>query len=262
MKMSALVILCVLALVGTSIAQSSKAKRRAPEADSQAEKARQQWSVTPDPALPNVLILGDSISIGYTLQVRKLLEGKANVFRPLSADGKNAANCSGTTAGVKQLDGWLAGHKWAVIHFNWGLHDLKHVTEAGGDKISASPQDPPQATVQKYSENLEAIIKKLKATGARLIFATTTPVPDGCNNPFRDPADAPRYNAVALKVMKDHNVAVDDLFAFCEPQLAGLQLPKNVHFTDDGSKALAKQVAGTIEAELAAGAAKQGTDKE
>ena len=32
--------------------------------------------------LPRVLLLGDSVSIGYTLPARKLLEGKANVHRP------------------------------------------------------------------------------------------------------------------------------------------------------------------------------------
>ena len=41
------------------------------------------WQCVPQPNLPNVLLLGDSISIGYTLQVRELLHGKANVYRPL-----------------------------------------------------------------------------------------------------------------------------------------------------------------------------------
>ena len=34
-----------------------------------------------DPGLPSVLIYGDSISMGYTQEVRKRLEGKANVYR-------------------------------------------------------------------------------------------------------------------------------------------------------------------------------------
>ena len=33
------------------------------------------------PGLPRVLLIGDSISIGYTLPVRRLLAGKANVHR-------------------------------------------------------------------------------------------------------------------------------------------------------------------------------------
>ncbi|WP_390174079.1 hypothetical protein [Rhodopirellula sallentina] len=55
-----------------------------PEAASVAAKqTTQDWTFEPDPTLPNVLIFGDAISIGYTLQVREHLQGKANVFRPM-----------------------------------------------------------------------------------------------------------------------------------------------------------------------------------
>ncbi|MEY3911596.1 MAG: hypothetical protein RLY37_1064, partial [Verrucomicrobiota bacterium] len=53
-----------------------------------------------DKALPNVLILGDSISIGYTRQVREGLNGKANVIRP-------NANCGDTRHGLAQIETWL-----------------------------------------------------------------------------------------------------------------------------------------------------------
>jgi len=214
--------------------------------------ASRPWSFTPDPALPNVLILGDSISIGYTLDVRELLKGKANVFRPLTADGKNAENCSGTTKGVKSIDRWLGDRKWDVIHFNFGLHDLKHVAEPGDDTATSRPLDPRQASVRQYQENLEIIVKKLKATGARLIFATTTPVAPGTTNPLREPEEPPRYNAAAVEIMNANGIAVNDLFAFCEPRLEKIQLPKNVHFTADGYRALAEQVTAVIERELAA----------
>ncbi len=76
--------------------------------------------VTDDPKLPRVLLIGDSISIGYTVPVRELLAGQANVHRPLT-------NCGPTTRGLEQLDGWLGEEKWDVIHFNFGLHDLKYI---------------------------------------------------------------------------------------------------------------------------------------
>jgi acyl-CoA thioesterase-1 len=224
----------------------------APEAGSTAEKQKLNWNFTPDPALPNVLILGDSISIGYTLQVRALLKGKANVYRPVSPDGKRPQNCSGTGSGVENIDRWLAGQTWAVIHFNWGLHDLKHVKKAGTNEKSNDPSGPTQATLEVYAKNLEAITAKLKTTGARLVFATTTPVVPGTLNPLRTP-DAPvRYNAAALEIMKTNNIRVNDLFALCEPHLSEWQLPKNVHFKAKGSAALAKQVATVISEELAA----------
>src|SRR5438093_8938340 len=77
-----------------------------------------------DPKLPRVLLIGDSISIGYTVPVRELLKGKANVHRPLT-------NCEATVRGLRDLDKWLGSGKWDVIHFNWGLHDLKYIGEKG-----------------------------------------------------------------------------------------------------------------------------------
>ncbi|MBL9166659.1 MAG: SGNH/GDSL hydrolase family protein [Verrucomicrobiales bacterium] len=208
------------------------------------------WAGTPDPSLPNVLILGDSISIGYTLQVRSLIQGKANVFRPLTPNGSNPANCEGTTLGVLKLDEWLKGQKWHVIYFNWGLHDLKRVKVPGSGQNSSDPADPPQADLEAYRRNLQAMIPKLKATGAKLIFATTTPVAPGTTNPFRDPSDPPRYNAAAISLMQSEGVRVHDLFAQCEPLLSKLQQPKNVHFTPSGSQFLAERVAAVIAEEL------------
>jgi acyl-CoA thioesterase-1 len=219
----------------------------AAEAGSKAETSKKlNWSFSPDPALPNVLILGDSISIGYTLQVRKLLEGKANVFRPMNTRGDAPQNCSGTTFGVGEVDRWIAGQKWDVIHFNWGLHDLKHVKAPGSNDKSDNPADPVQATLENYSQNIEKIVSKLKTTSAKLIFATTTPVQPGTTNPLREPEAPKAYNAAAVAVAKKGGAAINDLFSFCEPQLHKLQMPLNVHFTPEGSQALAEQVATSI----------------
>jgi len=230
--------LCLTLLIATTVAAADKTGK---------------WAETPDPKLPNVLILGDSISIGYTLQVRELLDGKANVFRPHTADGTKPENCSGTTKGVVSVDRWLGDRKWDVIHFNWGLHDLKHVTEPGGNTVSKKPSDPVQATVDQYAANLEKIVERLNQAGAKLIFATTTPVVPNTTGPLRKPTSPPKYNAAALKIMKEHNVAVNDLFAFCQPQVEKLQRPKNVHFTAAGSQALAEQVAAAIQSALDSG---------
>ena len=74
--------------------------------------------------LPRVLLLGDSISIGYTLGVRQQLQGEANVHRA-------AENCGPTTRGLKQLEKWIGQKQWDVIHFNFGLHDLKYMNQDG-----------------------------------------------------------------------------------------------------------------------------------
>jgi lysophospholipase L1-like esterase len=203
------------------------------------------------PAKKRVLILGDSISIGYTPIVQKMLADEMTVLRPTLKNGK-AENCSGTTAGVANIDRWLQidGGKWDVIHFNWGLHDLKHM-KADGKTASELATDPPQATVEVYEKQLREIVAKLKATGAKLVFATTTPVPEGAMKVYRSDADVIRYNEAALRVMKENNIAVNNLYAFAKPQLAQIQIqPANVHFTPKGSEALAGEVVKAIRAAL------------
>ena len=223
----------------------------APEKGSHAEtNKRTIWSFTPDAELPNVLILGDSISIGYTLQVRKLLKGKANVYRPMDANGTRPLNCSGSIFGLNLCAQTLKAHKWDIIHFNWGLHDLKHVKKAGTNNNSNNPNDPRQCSPKNYEINMRKIVKELIKTEAKLIFATTTPVVPETINPLRTPESPIEYNAIAIKIMEENKIRTNDLYAYSLPNLKEWQLPKNVHFKRKGSQALAKQVASVISDEL------------
>lgn len=231
-------------------AEKASKNRFRPETGSLAETDKNLvWEFTPDPSLPNVLILGDSISVGYTLPLRQDLKNIANVYRPMAENGQ-PDNCGGTTKGVEKIDNWLAGRKWAVIHFNWGLHDLKHVKKPGTSMNSNNPEDPAQASVEEYIRNLEILVGKLKATGARLIFATTTPVASGTINPLREPDAVKRYNEAALKIMRENNIPINDLYSFCEPRLKQLQIPNNVHFTPAGSKDLSDKVSAAVKQAL------------
>jgi lysophospholipase L1-like esterase len=186
------------------------------------------------PGLPRVLLIGDSISMGYTIPVRELLKGKANVHRVLENGGP-------TINGLQHISDWLGSGKWDVIHFNWGLHDLK----IGDDGVRQVPID-------KYEQNLRELVARLKQTGARLIFASTTPVPDAKVSPARVNSDVIAYNKVAAKVMAEAGIPTDDLYALAMPKLAAIQLPANVHYTPEGYKTLAEQVAECIQKELPA----------
>lgn len=199
-------------------------------------------------ALPRVLILGDSISIGYTPFVKELLADKAFIYRPLLADGKDE-NCAGTTHGLTRIDAWIGEESWDLVHFNFGLHDLKQVDPLTGEN-SKNPDDPQQAPLKQYKKNLLRIVKKLEATKAKLIFATTTPYPDITTGPLRKPGQAALYNEVALQIMHKRNIPIDDLHAYVLPQMAALQRPENVHFTEYGSRQLAAQVASAIQKAL------------
>lgn len=184
------------------------------------------------PGLPRVLIIGDSISIGYTIPVREALKGKANVHRIPN-------NAQTTAIGLLKLNRWLGDGKWDVIHFNFGLHDSKYLDET---KTKVSRAD--------YEKNLQEIINRLRATGAKLVFATTTPTPAVLEPPTRRFDSIPERNEIALKVMKENGVTVDDLYAVILPKQAELQRPKDVHFTQEGSALLGQAVAASIAAEL------------
>ena len=175
-----------------------------------------------------MLLIGDSISIGYTPGVTRDLRGVAEVERI-------PGNAADTRNGVAGIDAWLGSKRWDVIHFNFGLHDLK-----------VTPDGPHQVPLDQYEKNLAAILARLQKTGARLIFATTTPVPEGKLNPPRRPSDAPLYNAAALRIMQSAAVRVNDLYGFALPRLEAIQRPANVHFTEAGSSALARRVAQSI----------------
>jgi acyl-CoA thioesterase-1 len=182
--------------------------------------------------LPRVLLIGDSISIGYTAPVRELLKGKANVHRIPTNGGP-------TIRGMEQMDKWLAEGRWDVIHFNFGLHDLK-IGEEGSRQVP----------LEQYGRNLREIVAKLNKTGARLIWANTTPVPDAKTNPPRQNADVIAYNMVARRIMEEKGIPIDDLYGLVQPRLAAVQLPANVHFTTDGYAVLGERVAAAIAAEL------------
>lgn len=194
-----------------------------------------------------VLILGDSISVGYTQSVGEYLHGRAVVFRPMRKGGKTAENCEGTTRGVASVERWLAidGGEFDVVHFNFGLHDIKHL-DPDTSKATMDPSDPHQASLKVYSEQLEEIVEHLLQSGSALVFATTTPVPQGGVRPYRDPEDVVRYNAVAIEIMNKNGIAINDLYTFVLPQLEDLQQPVNVHFNSAGSNALAERVVDSI----------------
>ncbi len=188
--------------------------------------------------LPRVLLIGDSISMGYTLPVRELLKDAANVHRP-------PANCGPTTTGLQQIDKWLGDKKWDVIHFNWGLHDLKYMGPDGKNLQDPNdPQNRQQVPPDQYEKNLRTLVDRLQQTGAKLIWRNTTPVPKGAQG--RVVGDAAKYNAIANRIMQEKGIQVHDLYAFVTPQADELMLTANVHFTKEGYQALAQDVARVI----------------
>jgi hypothetical protein len=190
-------------------------------------------------SLPKVLLIGDSISIGYTPHVVQALNGRAEVTH-------HPGNARHTGNGLKLLDEWLGDTAWDVISFNWGLHDLCYrnpdaQNSGNRDKVHGTLQ----TTLEQYEHNLEVLVQRLKATGAHLIWCNTTTVPEG--EPGRFAGDEHRYNAVAAAIMQRHGIPINDLNAVTSamgPEF--YRAAADVHLTAEGSQLLGSAVAREI----------------
>jgi hypothetical protein len=186
-----------------------------------------------------VLIIGDSISIGYTPHVQEALSGKYTVVH-------NEGNAGNTGMGLENIHGWLGDEKWDMILFNWGLWDLcyRHPAskvQGNRDKINGTLTFTPE----EYGQNLDSLVRILKATDARLMFVTTTFVPDGESGRFQ--GDERIYNAVAVELMSRHDIQVVDLNQFSYDIHSKFGKRENdVHYTVEGYKELANVIVGAI----------------
>jgi len=188
-----------------------------------------------------VLIIGDSISLGYTPFVQK------NIDTTCYQVVHNKGNAMFSANGVKELDKWLGDTKWDIIHFNFGLWDLcyrnpESKVQGNRDKINGELT----ASLDEYRSNLEKIASRLDKTGARIIFATTTVVPP--DEAGRIEGDEVNYNKVAVEVMKEHHYEIDDLHSISIDIHKKYPLGVgNVHYKKAGYELLSKQVIKCIE---------------
>src|SRR5438105_6975611 len=185
--------------------------------------------------LPKVVLVGDSIRLGYAPLVAQRLQGKAMVISP-SANGGDSANV------LKHLDEWVTREQPAVVHLNCGLHDLKLLKATGKHQVEPA----------EYAKNLRKIVENVRAAKAQLVFASTTPIVDERHakrkaNFDRTEADVRRYNEVAIKIMREAGVPVHDLHWVIEQgkpdQLLG---PDGTHYTKAGYERLADAVADCV----------------
>ena len=207
-------------------AQSKKAKRVSPM--TQIEEVN---------GLPNVLIIGDSISIGYTLPTRALLKGKVNLHRIPTNGGP-------TTKGVTEIEKWLGKRKWDLIHFNCGLHDLKYMGKDGTNLVPKEKGGIVQVPLSEYEKNLEKLVVRMKKSATKLVWRNTTPIPPGSK--ARYVGDSVKYNQAAARVMKKHAIPTLDLYTPSKKNMQDWMKEANVHYHAHGSQALAELVAKDI----------------
>ena len=187
--------------------------------------------------LPHALIIGDSISIGYTLPTRALLKGKVNLHRIPTNGGP-------TTKGIAEIEKWLGKKKWDLVHFNWGLHDLKYMGKDGTNLVPKEKGGVVQVPLAEYEKNLEKLVIRMKKSAKQLVWRNTTPIPPGSK--ARYVGDSVKYNQAAARIMKKHGIPTLDLFTPSKKNMKEWMRKADVHYYAHGSKALAKLVAEDI----------------
>jgi len=189
-----------------------------------------RWEHATDTTLPRVLLVGDSISNGYTPHVRELLQGRA--YADLLATSKSVCD----PAFLLELALATDGYEHAVIHFNNGLHG-GHLTDA------------------QYEAGLRRMVATLRelAPQAALVWGNSTSAvswPEKQLDPTKNGVVL-RRNEIAARVMDELGVPIDDLYAaivdHCDWHRDAL------HFNAEGYAALAASVVASVEPYLPGG---------
>lgn len=180
-------------------------------------------------ALPRVLIIGDAMYNQTVREVGNELKGKATVVYA-SGPSNTVLNSRMALEHLDLLLGRVDGKgerlpeqrwpKWDLIHFNVGLGDLLHVApnmeslramsiHAGGE-IATTPQ--------AYEKQLDQLASELKKTGAKVVWASTTPIRASRSNLFRLGSEV-EYNAIAERVMQKHAIPTNDMYRYLKSLL-------------------------------------------
>lgn len=151
-------------------------------------------------------------------------------------------NCRWSAYGNENILQWIGDENWDLIHFNFGLWDWYGWKQEN------------EATPESYAKSLDGIVNKLRPSGAKLVFAVTTPPCRGAEKKVKfmvSDEQAEAFNRSALAVMKKHGVVINDLYSAIGQNRSKYQLGINdVHYNDTGRDLLAAQVSKVIKREL------------
>lgn len=198
--------------------------------------------------MAKLVLIGDSIRMGYAPFVIETLGSEHEIFHP-ETNGGTSTNV------LAHIEEWVAQQKPDVVHVNAGLHDMKRTSEDPHQMVTE--KEPPVTEPDEYRENLRKIFTAIRDSGAKGIAVLTTPVIEERQveigkNPKRRNVDVDAYNQVMRDVAAEFELPVNDLHSVVkEAGPEEVMTRDGVHFTPDGSKALAAAVVKHINAALA-----------
>lgn len=194
------------------------------------EEVEWTWEVRPEhtnPSLPNVLLLGDSISRNYFPTVSERLSGIANVYLMATS----------ATVGDPRLERQIAeyavmeGVHFSVVHFNNGMHGWNY----------------DEAEYKREFPHFVHSVRKLVGPRGILIWATTTAVK---RNSEQGPTNSriDTRNAIAMSLLGSNGVEIDDQHALMLQHQNRYQ--DSVHFDASGTEIQGEQAAALIKSAI------------
>jgi hypothetical protein len=174
--------------------------------------------------LPRILLIGDSITANYYDDVCRDLQGKAYVVRLATSFFVSDPML------LNQVKSMLAAMKFDVIQFHNGLHGWDH-------------------RESEFEVGLPVLLQTIRdgAPNAKVIWATITPM--SRSGQLDQPDDRmPRVeerNRIALDLMTQEGVPVDDLYTLMKPH-PDLHIQDGTHWTSPGENLQASQVADQV----------------
>ena len=185
--------------------------------------------------MKKILLLGDSIRLGYDRYVEMAFEGCAEVYYPKE-------NCRYITNLIRGLPEWAkeCGAEVDCVHWNAGLWDVRYLED--GERLT--PIEAYGICIDRACRMIRAFFPK-----AKVVFATSTAVDEGAFGDFikRYNADIEAYNAVAAEVVARHGFGVNDLYAVTRPLGAEYHSDATHYYTVGGTKLLTEAVVRVLE---------------
>ncbi|MCH9653737.1 MAG: SGNH/GDSL hydrolase family protein [Planctomycetes bacterium] len=218
-----LILLCI-----AFISASAHAK------DDPGQQVRLQPPAKENPALPYVLLVGDSIAQSYVPRAQELLANEANVYFTLTPHGVFDGNVF--------LDTCFKKREWDLVHLNYGLDSMRHEDAVG--HLADAPAGKQIVSPLEYSRTLSGMVNYFLQRKTKRIWATTTPIPEGVTGYVA--GESKQRNIQYQTLIGARLFFFNNLYDYVDLRRADMMEPNSVEMTEAGARLLGEVVAGRI----------------
>lgn len=154
------------------------------------EWAQLWWDNADDNKIKRILLVGDSISVGYREGVQKLFGDTYAIDLLATSKGINDPGF------IKELEYMLSQYDYEVVHFNNGIHGL-------------------YMDIDTYELSYRYVLNFIKTKCENIVLVLSTPATEE-HEPTKHSADNDIItvrNKVVLKIAKEYNFPINDLYS-------------------------------------------------